>query len=173
MAYLVGKLAIFALFVLIASAQAGKTIPTADPSWDDYKPKSCCPQGFIEVSNYCAQCTAPNVFDSIDQRCKPCPADHVFNAVTKQCDCKVPCELPRQLNANNICECPADQKGSKRVWNESDRTCNCPSNLPLWNGKYCVACPTGTEFDPKEHQCYHCPDGFVRDYSGHACVPGL
>ena len=171
MAYLAGKIAFFAAIVLLATAQT--TIPSPDPSWDDYKIKQCCPQCFIQVSNYCVQCTAPNVFDAVDQRCRPCPADHVYNNATKQCDCKVPCELPRQLSANNICECPADQKGVRRVWNESDRTCNCPANLPLWNGKYCVVCPTGTEFDPKEKQCYHCPEGFVRDYNTHNCVPGL
>jgi hypothetical protein len=43
----------------------------------------------------------------------------------------------------------------------------------LWNGKYCVICPTGTTFDPKEQQCYHCPDGFVRNEDSHTCVPGL
>lgn len=77
------------------------------------------------------------------------------------------------MNANNVCECPVDQKGLKKVWSESDQSCNCPANLPLWNGKYCVICPSGTEFDPKEKQCYHCPDGFIRDTSSHACVPGL
>jgi len=117
MAYLIEKVAIFAVLVLVASAQGLKTVPTPDPSWDDYKVKSCCNPGFVEVANYCVQCTAPNVFDSIDNRCRPCPADHVYNAGTKQCDCRVPCELPRQLNANNICDCPADQKGNRRVWN--------------------------------------------------------
>ena len=165
------QVVILALCLFTVFAQV--TLPSPDPSWDDYKIKACCPKDFIEVSNYCAQCNAPNVFDSIDQKCRPCPADHVYNTASKACDCKVACEAPRQLNANNVCECPADQKGLKRVWNESDRSCGCPSNLPLWNGKYCVACPSGTEYDPKEHQCYHCPDGFKRDYATHACVPGL
>ena len=173
MAYLAQKLTIFAIIVLLAASQAGRTVPSPDPSWDDYKVKACCPQGFIEVSNYCVQCTAPNVFDAIDQRCKPCPFDHVYNNQTKACDCKVPCALPRQLNANNVCECPADQKGNRRVFNQADNTCTCPENLPLWNGRYCVVCPAGTEFDEKEKQCYHCPDGFIRDRSSHACIPGL
>ena len=171
MSQVIIKTALLALLVLFVHSQT--TIPQPDPSWSEYKVKSCCPQGFLEVKNYCVQCTAPNVFDPIDQRCRPCPADHTYNTQTKQCDCKVPCEAPRQLSATNVCECPADQKGTRRVWNESDKTCNCPSNLPLWNGKYCVACPAGTEYDQKEKQCYHCPDGFVRDYSSHACVPGL
>ena len=108
MAYLVAKLALFAVFVMLVSAQGAKTFPSPDPSWDDYKVKSCCQQGFIEVNNYCAQCNAPNVFDAVERRCRPCPFDHVYNNVTKTCDCKVPCELPRQLSANNICECPMD-----------------------------------------------------------------
>lgn len=171
MTHSVAKLAIFSLLLIVAFTQV--TFPKPDPSWDDYKVKSCCPKDFIEVKNYCVQCTAPNVFDAVDLKCRPCPADHSYNAKTQTCDCKIACEAPRQLNANNICECPADQKGIKRVWNETDKSCNCPANLPLWNGKYCVACPTGTEFDSKEKQCYHCPDGFIRDYNSHNCVPGL
>lgn len=165
------KLTVFSLFLLAVFTQT--TIPQPDPSWDDYKLKACCPKGFIEVQNYCVQCTDPNVFDSIDQKCRPCPADHTFNAQTKTCVCSVACEAPRKLSSNSICECLPDQKGLKMVWNQSEKSCSCPANLPLWNGKYCVACPAGTEFDSKEKQCYHCPDGFVRDYKSHNCVPGL
>lgn len=86
-----GKITILAMIVLLAHSQGSKTIPSPDPSWDDYKLKSCCPKGFMEVSNYCVQCTAPNVFDSIDQKCRPCPADHVYNNATKSCDCKIAC----------------------------------------------------------------------------------
>ena len=46
-------------------------------------------------------------------------------------------------------KCPADEKGNKRVWDSVGNLCNCPTDLPLWNGRYCVACPVGTEFDPK------------------------
>ena len=144
-----GKITLFVVLVVVASAQSSSTVPQPDPSWDDWKVKACCPKGFIEVSNYCVSCNAPNVYDSVDQRCKPCPADHSFNNATKTCDCKVPCELPRQLNANNVCECPVDGKGIKRVFDEATKTCACPANLPLWNGKFCVACPVGTEFDTK------------------------
>ena len=101
-----GKIIVLALVVLVAQAQT--TIPQPDPSWDDWKVKACCPKGFVEVSNYCVQCNAPYVFDSVAQKCTPCPADHTFNNATKTCDCKVPCELPRQLSANNVCQCPAD-----------------------------------------------------------------
>ena len=113
------KLLLLALLVLVAYSQASKTVPTPDPSWDDYQVKACCPKGFSEVSNYCVQCNAPNVFDSIDQRCRPCPIDHVYNNQTKSCDCRIAtatCELPRQLNSNNVCECLADGKGVKRVF---------------------------------------------------------
>lgn len=130
-----------AILVLIASSQYNSA-PSPDPSWDESRLKSCCPQGFIEVSNYCVQCTGQNVFDAIDQRCRPCPADHTFNAQTRQCDCQPPCALPRVLNTNGICDCPVDQKGSRRVWDGSN--CYCPPELPLWNGKYCVKCPVGT-----------------------------
>lgn len=27
------------------------------------------------------------------------------------------CKLPRQLNANNVCQCPDDSKGNKMLWN--------------------------------------------------------
>ena len=135
--------------------------------------KVCCPQGFLEVRNYCAKCTAPNVFDPLDQTCKPCPADHLYSNITQRCEC-FSCELPRKFNpVNNKCECEADDKGLPRIFLEDKGVCACPANLPLWNGKYCVACPTGTEYDPNEQQCYHCPEGFVRDIVGHACIPGL
>jgi hypothetical protein len=116
MAYLVLKIALLAVLVLVAQTQG--TVPQPDPSWDDWKVKACCPKGFTEVSNYCVQCNAPYVFDAVDQKCKPCPADHTFNNATKSCDCKVPCELPRTLNANNICACPADTKGVVLAYNQ-------------------------------------------------------
>ena len=111
-----GKIALLVVLVFVASAQSSSSIPQPDPSWDDWKVKACCPKGFIEVSNYCVSCNSPNVYDSVDQKCKACPADHVFNNATKTCDCKVPCELPRQLNAKNVCECPVDDKGTKKVF---------------------------------------------------------
>ena len=166
------KIAVLAFIFLVAQAQ-NVTIPTPDPSWDDYQVKSCCPKGFLEVSNYCVQCSAPNVFDSISQVCRPCPTGQSYNNATKACDCTVPCAAPRALDSNNQCNCPADQKGNVKTWDQTANTCNCPANLPLWNGKYCVACPAGTEFDPKEKQCYHCPEGFVRDIITHNCVPGM
>lgn len=88
MSFKVGRFLILSLLIILIQNQS---IPQPDPSWDDYKVKACCPQGFIEVLNYCVQCNAPNVFDSIDQRCRPCPPDHVYNNQTKSCDCKVPC----------------------------------------------------------------------------------
>ncbi len=142
MSFTITQLTIAALCILSVFAQT--TVPQPDPSWDDYKVKSCCPQGFIEVRNYCVQCTAPNVFDAIDLRCRPCPADHAYNNATRACDCKVPCAAPRVLNANNICECPPDQKGTRKVFIIQSNTCECPPDLPLWNGKYCVKCPPGT-----------------------------
>ena len=173
MAYLIGKIALIAVLLVVAQSQGSQSIPNPDPSWDEYQVKECCPEGYVEVLTYCVQCNSPYVFDSIDQKCVPCPADHVYNEETQRCDCKVPCAEPRQLNGNNVCECPADQKGNKRVFNEAENTCDCPLDLPLWNGKYCVVCPAGTEYDPKEQQCYHCPEGFIRDTSSHACVPGF
>ena len=150
MANLFTKAILLVALIIFVHAQAtgSRTFPNPDPSWDEYQIKSCCPKGFYEVNNYCVQCIAPNVFDSIDQRCRPCPADHIYDDSTQSCVCKIPCPSPRVLNGKS-CECPADGKGIARVWNPTDKSCNCPSNLPLWNGKYCVACPAGTEFDPK------------------------
>lgn len=149
-----------------------RTFPNPDPSWTEYQVKSCCPRGFNEVLNYCVKCTPPNVFDVADQRCKPCPADHLYNNVTSRCEC-FKCDPPRALNpVNNQCECKT-VNGTIMTYKNDTNECICPSNLPLWNGKYCVACPPATEYDPKEKQCYHCPEGFVRDYNSHACVPGL
>ena len=45
MAYLAGKITVFAVLVLLAVSQT--TLPSPDPSWDDYKVKACCPQGFV------------------------------------------------------------------------------------------------------------------------------
>jgi len=47
MAYLTGKITIFIVLVILAASQASKTIPSPDPSWDDYQVKACCKQGFI------------------------------------------------------------------------------------------------------------------------------
>ena len=111
-------------------------------------------------------------FDPIDSKCKPCPADHTYSKVTGRCEC-FKCEAPRAMNpVTNQCECKA-VNGTQMIYKEDTNECVCPSNLPLWNGKYCVACPPATEYDSKERQCYHCPEGFVRDYNSHSCVPGL
>ncbi len=45
MAYLPEKIIIFGLITLLAVSQT--TLPSPDPSWDDYKVKSCCPKGFV------------------------------------------------------------------------------------------------------------------------------
>ena len=154
------------------TAGGARTFPNPDPSWNDFQIKSCCPKGFVEVYNYCVRCGEPNWFDPIDNKCKPCPADHTYSKVTGRCEC-FKCEAPRALNpVTNQCECKTI-KGVQMIYQDSTNECVCPSNLPLWNGKYCVACPPATEYDPKEKQCYHCPEGFVRDYNSHACVPGL
>ena len=111
MAYLVGKIALISIFVLLAQAQGTQTVPTPDPSWDDYRVKSCCPKDFIEVRNYCVQCSAPNVFDPVNQVCTPCAEGHTYNKVTQACDCtvpSVPCALPRLLDSKNVCSCPLD-----------------------------------------------------------------
>ena len=169
MAYLLAKIFVFVCIASIALAQVNP-----DPSWSDYKPKQCCPTTFSLFGNYCVQCAAPLFWDATTGRCSSCPSDHIYNPTSKRCECTIPCDAPRTYNpASRQCECPADQKGTRRVWSDADKSCQCPSNLPLWNGKYCVVCPTGTTFDPKEQQCYHCPDGFVRDQNSHSCVPGL
>ena len=150
-----------------------RTFAQPDPSWNEFQIKQCCPQGWIAVGNYCAKCTPPNVFDPIDQKCRPCPADHTYSEVTQRCEC-FSCDLPRKMNpANNQCECPTVGEGIRMRYMEDTNECVCPEDLPLWNGKYCVKCPPGTEYDPKEKQCYHCPEGFIRDITSHACVPGL
>lgn len=170
MAYLLSKIFVTLCIVAIATSQ----LPSPDASWSSFQVKSCCPAGYNEIGNYCVKCTAPLFWDAISGKCQSCPQGHFYNPTFNRCDCTVPCEAPRQINpANNQCECPADQKGNRRVWSASDKSCQCPPELPLWNGKYCVVCPAGTEFDSKEKQCYHCPDGFIRDYNSHACVPGL
>ena len=183
MAYLVGKITLISILVLLAQAQDTKTVPTPDPSWDDYRVKSCCPKDFIEVRNYCVQCSAPNVFDAVNQVCTPCAEGHSYNKVTKACDCTVACAAPRQLDAKNVCSCPLDNNPvvankTQLEYDSVKNECNCPvsdntSGKHLWNGKYCVACPTGTNYDPKEKQCYYCPEGFTRDPNTHQCTPSL
>lgn len=96
------------------------------------------------MGNYCAKCNAPNVFDPIDQSCKPCPSDHTYSNVTQRCECAQKCDAPRAINpTNNQCECKV-VNGTQMVYKNDTNECVCPLNLPLWNGKYCVACPTGT-----------------------------
>ncbi len=173
MAYLLAKIFVVLCIASIAASQSAQVI-NPDSSWSTYQLKQCCPTGFSIFGNYCIQCTAPLFWDVASGRCASCPSDHIYNPTSKRCECTIPCEAPRQFNASSRqCECPVDQKGNKRVWSATDKTCQCPPELPLWNGKYCVVCPVGTEFDTKEKQCYHCPEGFKRDYSSHACLPGL
>lgn len=149
---------------------ASRTFPNPDPSWSKFQVKSCCPQGFYEVLNYCVRCKAPNVFDAIDSRCKPCPQDFRYSNATSRCE-YFKCDAPRAVNpANNQCECKV-VNGTIMTYNAGTNECVCPSNKPLWNGKYCVDCPPGTNFDEKEKQCYHCPEGFVRDPVTHSCHP--
>ena len=66
-------------------APASQTFSQPDGSWNEFQIKSCCPEGWIEVGNYCAKCSAPNVFDPIDNVCKPCPSDHTYSEFTKRC----------------------------------------------------------------------------------------
>ena len=170
MAYLSGKIFVVLCIATIAASQ----FASPDASWSNFQVKSCCPTGYNEIGDYCVKCTAPLFWDALSGKCQSCPQGHFYNAQFNRCDCEVPCPLPRKINpANRQCECPADQNKHPMVWNPTDKTCNCPTEYPLWNGKYCVVCPAGTEFDPKEKQCYHCPEGFVRDFTGHQCVPGL
>lgn len=131
-----------------AASTASRTFPNPDPSWGQFQVKSCCPQGYYEVLNYCVKCAPPNVFDAIDSRCKPCPADHQYSNITGRCEC-FKCDPPRALNpANNQCECKY-VNGTIMTYKADTNECICPSNLPLWNGKYCVACPAGTNYDEK------------------------
>jgi hypothetical protein len=61
----ISKIQIFIITLHVLSAFASDaSLP--DPSWDRFIPMSCCPKGFIEVSNSCVQCIAPNVFYSND-----------------------------------------------------------------------------------------------------------
>jgi len=145
MAYLLAK-----IFVLVCVASIAAAQVNPDPSWSDYKPKTCCPTAYSVFGNYCVQCTAPLFFDASVGRCSSCPSDHIYNPTSKRCECTIPCDAPRTFNpTSRQCECPADQKGTRRVWSDVDKSCSCPPELPLWNGKYCVVCPAGTTFDPK------------------------
>jgi hypothetical protein len=178
MAYLFSKICAILLIATFAAAQ----IASPDSTWTDYKIKSCCPTGYNEVGNYCVKCTAPLFFDAISGKCNGCPTGHYYNAASARCDCEQTCAAPRVVNTTTkACECSSDSKGLRLTYNSTladPKTgvvgiCVCPDDLPLWNGKYCVACPANTHYDPKEQQCYYCPDGFIRDTASHTCVPGL
>ena len=174
MAYLLAKIFVFLCVASIAVSQSTVTVINPDPSWSTYQLKQCCPSGFNIFGNYCIQCAEPLFWDAISGRCASCPSDHIYNPTSKRCECTIPCDAPRQYNpSTRQCECTPDSKGTRRIWSETNKTCQCPPELPLFNGKYCVVCPTGTEYDPKEKQCYHCPEGFIRDAGSHNCVPGL
>ena len=137
MAYLLAKIFVVLCVASIATAQAQFSSP--DASWSTFQVKSCCPTGYNEIGNYCVKCTAPLFFDAISGKCNSCPVGHFYNPTSNRCECTIPCELPRQLNpTTKQCECPADEKGNKRVWDSVGNLCNCPANLPLWNGRYCV-----------------------------------
>lgn len=43
MVYLAGKIAIFAVLAILVFSQANKTVPSPDPSWDEYSIIACCP----------------------------------------------------------------------------------------------------------------------------------
>lgn len=81
-------------------------------------------------------------YNVISRTCA-CPDDRP-NLINGQCQ---GCNAPLFWNpSKNICDsCP---NGTHYLVDE--RRCGqCPTNNPLWNGKYCVKCPPNTEFDPK------------------------
>jgi type II secretory pathway pseudopilin PulG len=95
-----------------------------------------------------------------------------FEIVTEYRKQKCSCKLNYQLNADGS-DCvalPPCAGGSVRGEREftgqkvSSDGCQCPANIPSWNGNRCVACNTGTYFDG--HRCRDCPDGCAK------CVPG-
>ncbi len=73
MAYLLPKILLVLCVASLAFAQ--NTVITPDPSWSDYKPKSCCPTAFNLFGNYCVQCTAPLFWDAATGRCASCKPD--------------------------------------------------------------------------------------------------
>lgn len=62
-----------------------QAFPAADPSWNEYQVKSCCPKGYVEIYNYCVRCAPPKFFDPIDSKCKPCPPTHTYSNITGRC----------------------------------------------------------------------------------------
>lgn len=115
--------------------------------------------------NYCVKCDTDSgkIFDSVTKQCRKCPEATTYNSVNQSCDCE--CKAPKEINTTTQkCECP----GGKIYVNKE---CICPESKPLWNGKKCVVCPPNTTFEPKDQQCYVCPEGFIVDPATHICSP--
>ena len=169
MKYLSSK-ALLASFLVIG----GLTQTTIDPTnpqwgWSDYKELKC-DTGYNQVLNYCVKCSSDSgvFFDPVTKQCRSCPTGTNFNSTSNSCDCaKKPCNAPQKLNTlTGVCECTGGRTSI-------NNTCKCPDNKPLWNGKKCVACPAGTTYEPKDSQCYNCPEGFEADPVTHNCQPAL
>lgn len=70
-------------------------------------------------------------------------------------------------NATASCGCPAKTPIYDSV---SDSCQPCPKEMPIWNGKKCVACPAGTFFEEKLRTCVVCAPGQSYDSATLTCV---
>lgn len=61
--------------------------------------------------------------------------------------------------------CPANQ-----LYNIALKKCDyCPSNIPYFDGKTCLACPSGSVFDVNSRQCLACSSGTQFDQATGKC----
>lgn len=119
----------------------------------------------------CSACRSPQYWNAISGRCEGCPSGLAYDFNQRKCSCpsSAPyiingvcqnCQYPSIWNAaTGRCEdrscqpplywnqdknmCDTCQNGTYYMQN-SKRCERCPTDKPLWNGKYCVICPAGT-----------------------------
>ncbi len=118
-----------------------------------------CPTNAPYVyNNTCLPCRYPSYWNLSTQKCDTCASPLVYNVVAKRCDC--PEDRPNLINGVcQGCQAPLFWNPAKKICDacpqgthyliDQQRCGQCPPDLPLWNGKYCVKCPLDTEFDPK------------------------
>jgi hypothetical protein len=94
-------------------------------------------------------CDSPSVWDEVNARCISCPEGSSWNAATKACDC------PR---------------ATPFVDPRTGKCAECPYDKPIWNGRTCVACPAGTNYDVKSKTCTVCPEGLIYNAGERTCT---
>jgi hypothetical protein len=115
---------------------------------------SCCPKTYVYDEDT-LRCLCPNntPYLSASGTCVSCNAPAKWDNGTLTCQ---KCRKDQSEDANGNCLCP-----KVTPYDNGTARTPCPDDLPIWNGKKCVACPPNTHYDINSKTCTVCPEGLV------------